>query len=214
MTPTTSALPSPDDPLSFPAAEAEILADEYRNASVILEYGSGSSTLFASKLADKRVFSVESDRGWAHQLQACIDEMHAPSPATVHYVDIGPTGKWGRPVGPDHWARFHLYPTDIWSQGFFRNPDVVLVDGRFRTACLMTVGLLCKRRTRVLFDDYHQRKKYHRVEKYFPRERTVGRMAIFNVEPGQLTVDQLPQVLQFFTQATYDGQKADYEELG
>lgn len=198
--------------VSFPEAERKFLLEEYRNAPVILEYGSGGSTILASELPGKRVFSVESDRDWALRLQARIEELDPPSPATVHHVDIGPTGDWGRPIGPESWPLFFHYPLDIWQQPFFRHPDLVLIDGRFRVACLATVGLLCSRPVRVLFDDYRDRPRYHRVEHRFPRSAMVGRMAVFDVVPGQLKMEDFPFILELFSLATYHGRPSPYKD--
>lgn len=196
--------------LSFPEVEASLLVREYENAKVILEYGSGGSTVLASRMSGKLVFSVESDRQWAVNLQAHIDKLALPSPAMVHYVDIGPTGEWGRPLNTEKWSRFFRYPLDIWSLPFFRHPDVVLVDGRFRPACLAAVGMLCTRPVRVLFDDYIERTLYHGVEKFFPIVEKVGRMAIFEVKPGRISSQDFPQIIGFFAHATYHGDPINY----
>jgi hypothetical protein len=50
--------------LTLPADEARLLQDHYARAGVVLEYGSGGSTLLAARLG-KQVFSVESDAAWA-----------------------------------------------------------------------------------------------------------------------------------------------------
>lgn len=191
--------------LSFPPEEVDTLRAAYAEARVILEYGSGGSTVLASELPDRLVFSVESDRAWALRLQAEIDRRTLPSPALVYHVDIGTTGDWGRPVGPEAWPRFYRYPLAIWDEPFFRQPDVVLIDGRFRPACLMAVLLHCERPVTVLFDDYRDRPAYHSVERFVSPSALVGRMAVFRIEPKRFDPAQTTALMQQFFRATYHG---------
>jgi hypothetical protein len=199
MTEITGAWPL----LTLPEAEAARLREEYESASVILEYGSGGSTVVASGLPCKRVFSVESDFLWAVRLQARIDELDLLSPATVHYVDIGPTGDWGRPSSPSQWQRFWRYPAEIWDEPFFRHPDIVLIDGRFRPACFVMTLMRIKRPVKILFDDYVSRQAYHDVERFLEPAETVGRMAIFDALPGLIGLEQSAGILDLFFRATY-----------
>ena len=189
--------------LSLPEKEGALIRDLYRSSEVILEYGSGGSTVLASELPDKLIFSVESDRDWALNLQHYIDSQELPSPAVVHYVDIGPVGAWGRPVDTTQWQKFYHYPLDIWDQPYFRHPDVVLIDGRFRAACLAVTRLKITRPVTVLFDDYVNRPIYHAVERLTHKPQIVGRMAVFEVTPAPLTAESLSNVMALMTQATY-----------
>lgn len=169
--------------LTFPPEEAALLSATYARAQVILEYGSGGSTLLAASMPGKYIISVESDRTWAIELQLKIDCSAALSPALVWHVDIGPTGRWGRPVGDTGWQRYHHYPLSVWSEPFFRHPDVVLIDGRFRAACFMATALRITRPVTVLFDDYVERPAYHVVERLAAPHQRIGRMALFQLEP-------------------------------
>ena len=67
----------------------------------------------------------------------------------------------------------------------------MLIDGRFRAACLAAVLLRAKRPTTVLFDDYAKRGYYHRVEQLARKEEMIGRMARFTVTPGPIPPDML-----------------------
>ena len=51
-------------------AEADAVQAAYAGAQVILEYGSGGSTVLAAAMPGKTVFSVESDPAWARGLDA------------------------------------------------------------------------------------------------------------------------------------------------
>lgn len=159
------------------------LCEAYTHASVILEFGSGGSTVFGSQLEGKLIFSVESDRDWAIGLQRKIDDAKLPSPAILYHADIGPTGAWGRAIDDQAWRKFYRYPTAIWSETFFRDPDLILIDGRFRPACFVAACLRIRRPVKVLFDDYADRPAYHVIERLAKPSRVVGRMAVFEIEP-------------------------------
>lgn len=197
--------------LSFPAEEAAFVRERYAQARVILEYGSGGSTVLAAGMPGKRVFSVESDRDWSLRLQARLEAGDLPSAATVHYVDIGATGAWGRPVGPQAWQRFWRYPASVWDAPWFRHPDLVLIDGRFRTACFMAVLVRITRPVTILFDDYQNRAVYHDVERFCRPVETVGRLARFEAVPGLVGCADFSQLLDLFNRTTYaTGTDDDY----
>lgn len=187
----------------MPEAEAARLRECYAQAQVILEYGSGGSTELAASLPGKLVISVESDRAWARDIRKKLRASLALSPSIVHFVDIGRTGTWGRAVDSSGWQRYHEYPNSVWDAPFFREPDVVLVDGRFRTACLMTVMMRTRKPVTVLFDDYLNRPRYHLVEEIAPPLAIIGRMAEFRIEPGMVRQSQIGYVISQFFQTTF-----------
>ncbi len=181
--------------MTFPRNEADFVRRMYSQASAILEYGSGGSTLLGARLG-KKIVSVESDRDWADRLSAEL----VPFPdAMLHYVDIGPTEKWGMPSRPRFHGRFHRYALSVWDRPDLCDPDLVLIDGRFRAACLVSVMLRARRPTTVLFDDYEDRPFYHGVEKLARKEETVGRMARFVVTPGVIPPEMLTEVVGWFS---------------
>lgn len=186
--------------LTFPPAEAEWVRERYGAARVILEYGSGGSTVLAASLPDKQVFSVESDRRWARRLRRHLDAAALPSPVTLHHADIGPTGKWGRPVSDAGWRGYHAYPLSVWDRPGFVAPDLILVDGRFRPACLLTALLRSEQPVTVLFDDYVGRAAYRVVERYAQPVETRGRMARFDLRPGDLPRAHLTEIIRLFNE--------------
>jgi hypothetical protein len=110
----------------------------------------------------------------------------------VIWSDIGPTKAWGFPTDQSGWSRYAQYPLAVWDLDTLRQPDVVLVDGRFRVGCAMAAALRTTRPVTLLFDDYVPRKQYHRIEQYIgaPR-RVIGRMAEFEVMPMALRPETL-----------------------
>jgi hypothetical protein len=182
--------------------------ETFAGASIILEYGSGGSTVLAAGMPDKYVMSVESDRDWALDLQLYIDQAALPSPAVVYWVDIGEVGAWGRPRSAAAWSTFRLYPLAIWDEPFFRHPDVILIDGRFRAACLATALMRITRPVTILFDDYAGRPQYHEIEALVRPVRIVERMACFEIEPGPFPKEATSLIVGTFSQASYSVEHA------
>ena len=198
----------------MPAAETAHLAQIYSEAHVILEYGSGGSTELGARMPHKYIMSVESDLHWARSLRAKLRGPEILSPVVVHHVDIGKTGRWGRPLDDRAWRNFHRYPNDIWDQSWFRHPDVVLIDGRFRTACMAAVLLHAEKPVRVLFDDYQIRPLYQQIEKIISPKAMIGRMAQFLVCPGQIDQRNIGFLIgQFFQGSIHGVTEAYYQNV-
>lgn len=198
--PVTRKADAPVEPprLTLPAEEAAWLRETYARAASILEYGSGGSTVLAGEMPGKSVTSVESDGNWAAMLEAWFAAHPPVSPVTIHHVDVGPTKKWGMPASHAHWQRFHRYPLSVWDRPDPPHPDVVLIDGRFRAACLLAVLFRATRPVTVLFDDYGNRPAYHRVESFVKPLELRGRMARFEIEPRAFPTDRMTDVLDIF----------------
>jgi hypothetical protein len=124
---------------------------------------------------------------------------HPPvSPVVMHHADIGPTVAWGRPADETQFRKWPGYANSVWDRADFAHPDVVLVDGRFRAACLMTVALRITRPVTLLFDDYKRRKPYHAVEALVRPVAMAGRMARFDLVPMALPPDRLGWLVGLF----------------
>ncbi|MDX5401331.1 MAG: hypothetical protein LPK02_02975 [Rhodobacterales bacterium] len=177
--------------MTLPEAEATLVRAAYERAEVILEYGSGGSTVMAAEMPGKTIFSVESDAAWVAMMQAWFAANPPTSAVHMHHADIGPTVSWGRPASESTFRKWPGYALSVWDLDGFAQPDVVLIDGRFRPACLMTVALRSTRPVTVLFDDYIGRKPYHSVESLIRPAEIVGRMARFDVTPMALPADRL-----------------------
>ena len=196
---TMSVIDRPE--LTFPEAVGDWVREHYAAADVILEYGSGGSTVLASEMEGKRIFSVESDADWSAMMQRYLDQAGTRSPVTLHTANIGPVGKWGRPKSDKAWDKYHRYPNSVWDRDDFEAPDLVLVDGRFRAACLVTTMLRTEKPVTVLFDDYVGRKQYARVERWVQPVEVRDRMAKFEIEPTALPRRDLTALLTLYTKS-------------
>ena len=181
--------------LTMPHAEAEHLRAAYENATVILEYGVGRSTVMAAKMQGKTITCVETDQTWVDNLNAWFSQNPVKSMPDVIWANIGPTKAWGRPADESHWRKYSKYPLEIWSLEDTPHPDVVLVDGRFRAGCVLATAFYCKKKTRVLVDDYLRRPSYHAAEKYVGAPRLIGRMAEFDITPTPIPAMHLLEII-------------------
>ncbi|WP_225027110.1 hypothetical protein [Xinfangfangia pollutisoli] len=180
----SAAPPRPE--LTLPPAEAAALRAAYEAADVVLEYGSGGSTVMAAE-AGAKVWAVESDAAWAQMMTAAL----AGYPAQILHVDIGPTRDWGHPQDDSHARTWPEYCLKVWDLPDFVHPDVVLVDGRFRLGAFLTVAYRITRPVTLFFDDYTPREAYHRAEALARPTGIIGRMARFDLTPTPLTPDRI-----------------------
>ena len=169
--------------LTMPEAESAALAAAYQSAQVILEYGTGGSTVLGGDLPGRRIFSVESSAEWLGQMRDWFAANPPKAALVLHHGDIGKTRKWGFPADNSQVGRWAAYPVSVWDRADFSHPDVVLIDGRFRAACFYTTALRITRPVRVLWDDYAERPNYHQVEEMAGPPRMAGRMALFDLTP-------------------------------
>jgi hypothetical protein len=184
--------------LTLPPEEAEAVRQAYAGARVVLEYGSGGSTVIAGENPEATIYSVESDADWAAMMQRWFVENPPKGRVIVHHADIGPTREWGQPVNNRHVSLWPGYPNSVWDRADFQNPDTVLIDGRFRLACFLTVLFRAERPVKVLWDDYMPRPAYHLAERLCSPVASYGRMVEFYVEPQRLAPRDLPWVAEAF----------------
>lgn len=179
---------------------SEYVLEEYANATALLEYGSGGSTLAAAELG-KTVVTTESSAVWLVELMGAYTEKKLPGEIIPIHVDIGETAGYGEPVNEDKWKGWPRYATKPWRyvKEHQLDVDLVLVDGRFRVASFIASCVKTTRPVKILFDDYADRPHYHVVEKIAQPEKIVGdRMAVFEIEPNMVSAGFLLQHLSYF----------------
>ena len=162
------------------------LTELLRNSQGYLEYGTGGSTVLASRLGVSHIIGVESDRRWLEAVRHKIGLSVTSSGLELLHVDIGPTGDWGFPVSDIGWRNYAEYPARPWLTEKTRDiVDLIVIDGRFRVACFMTSLLFARPGTRILFDDYFDRSYYAGVESFVHPSARHDRIAEF-VVPAEI----------------------------
>lgn len=172
---------------STPHMEPEgqvLLAERLNKSKIFLEYGSGGSSIMAAQSNVQKIYSVDSDKTFLYAVQTRIKQMQSSAEKYLPiYVDIGPTGDWGRPKHYGSAALWPSYANEAWTVmgNHGDNPDLILIDGRFRVASFLVSAILAQEGCIILFDDYFDRPGYHVVEKYLQPISAAGRMAEFVV---------------------------------
>lgn len=168
--------PPPSDEPYMPSAEVTRFKDEIGRARYYVEFGSGGSTVYASRLGVKTI-SVENDKFYA---RAVSQKLYGKTVTQV-VANMGITREWGMPLFP-RVCNARRYVMAPWDTECF--PDFILVDGRYRVACALESARrahACNASAILMFDDYSMRPYYHIVEEYLGSPQLVGRAAIFQI---------------------------------
>lgn len=185
--PTTFGRWSVSDIQPLPLMDDEgraLLEARLDGAQCLLAFGAGGSSMTAAQLKVRTVIAVESDADFLAATGAAVRAAASHTAFIGHHADIGPTRDWGNPADRskvDLWPR---YCSSIWARIASQSlpqPDLVLIDGRFRVACLLAALVMARPGTPILFDDYFDRPHYHRVEAWATPVGRAGRMAEFIV---------------------------------
>ncbi len=184
--------------LTMPPEESAAVIAAYQAAAVILEYGTGGSTVVAGEMDGKTVFSVESAADWFKMMGDWFAANPASGTMNLHHANIGKTRQWGFPVDHAHVGRWAGYPNSVWDRPDFRHPDVVLIDGRFRLACALTTLFRITRPVTVLIDDYVGRPRYAQIETLVGPPEMAGRMARFRFAPQPVPPQHLGWIMTAF----------------
>lgn len=183
----------------MPPAEKAAVEAHYLKARAILEYGSGGSTVFAARHTQADIISIESDGAWAQNLRLALAAHGLMRDGIdIRHADIGRTKEWGMPRTHNEWRRYWRLPLQVWQADVPPNPDLVLIDGRFRLGCFAATILHTTRPVTVLWDDYVGRKDCAQAESWVPVAERIGRMARFELSPQRLTNADFSRLLPFF----------------
>ena len=185
-------------PPHMSADEVALLSCVVRENANILEFGCGGSTRFFLEKGAKKLISIDSDAGWLRALltNKVIATFHKHGKWCPVYADIGSTGNWGAPVDKTpqiHWLNYHQY---CWNGFSNRQFDLILVDGRFRVACVCQALLRCDRENMLLaIHDFWNRPQYHAVLDFLDAIEKKDSLGIFK---PKATIDwqELSLVLQ------------------
>jgi hypothetical protein len=171
-----SGLTPPGDDPYMPPEEIARFKKEIAKVDCYLEFGSGGSTVYASKLGVEAV-SVENDRFYA---EVVATRLHGCSVRQI-IIGMGLTREWGIPVFARP-RKAQAYISAPWQ--YMPRPKFILIDGRYRAACALESARqanLHGHSAVLMFDDYKERPSYHNVEQFLGVPEMVGRAAIFEI---------------------------------
>ena len=182
-----------------PSLEEEsnkFLTDALKEARFYLEYGSGGSTVLASKLGVDYI-TIETDLLFLNAVKNKVNQFGNKNLSKQKYLyrNIGLTSRWGHPLFPDTRRQSLLTKFKNYSDPKFAmrdKPDLIMIDGRFRAVTLLRMYDFLKSYSgwQVLFDDYFSREEYKIISKFFMVDERIGRLAvikdIINCDPDEL----------------------------
>lgn len=182
--------PIPEAPFMTPNERA-LFKESLQAARRYFEFGSGGSTVWAVNQG-LTVFGVESDDQWVNGLKGKLGER-----CQVKAVDIGPTREWGYPVSLDNAELFADYSKEILNhKGEF---DLILVDGRFRVACVMAAiqHILMQaddpEAARIFVHDFWNRPNYHVVLEFLETVKRSESAGVFKVK-SNIDTDNIERI--------------------
>lgn len=176
------------------AAERERLAAELARTTSYFELGMGGSSLMAVRAGVRRMVSVDSDGAWVEAVRSHpeIAPRCADGSVSLLHADIGPVADWGRPADRSAVRKWSNYLSAGWAEWARRGaqPDLVLVDGRFRVACCLGVAVVCmglpvEALPRVLMHDVDDKRAYYRdALEFFELVETVDTLLVMRPRTG------------------------------
>ena len=134
-------------------------------ANSYVEFGSGGSTVLASKHVQDWIISIDSSKEWIEKVKNYCEK-----PIDFIYEDIGPIENWGSPVDPSTKNRWSNYHTNTWNVIHSWDADLYFIDGRFRVACFAQIYAHCRLDAIIGFHDFTSRQKHYSIIKEIGRE--------------------------------------------
>ncbi len=167
-----------------------------KKTNFFLEYGSGGSTIYASKFC-KKIISIETDYNFFKILKG----MKINNTELI-YVNVGKTMGYGVPkksetlLFEDNFCA--EYCQKPWSLMKKKNPDLVLIDGRYRVASILYSFIKNKNENcTYIFDDYINRPFYHIIYKYINIIEVCDNTIILK-KKKQINLEELQKLLDIY----------------
>lgn len=171
--------------------EAALFLSFVRNSRIYVEFGTGGSTVVASRHVQSSILSVDSSREWLDQVRtACAPNQTQPE---LIFVDIGPIGEWGFPTDASTKKRWPDYHSAIWKMPESTAADLYFVDGRFRVACFAQIVLHCNPNAIIGIHDFTSRPKYHCIREIAREIATAGDISFFRPLPEKKIAESILQ---------------------
>ena len=151
-----------------------------------VEFGCGASTLLLLRNGVGALDSVDSQQAWVTVVSNQPDAAEAlrAGRLRMHCVDIGPTRKWGHPLGDEAKDRWPQYFRAVWHAALPGPVDFVLIDGRFRVACVLAALLNARPDAVVAFHDFWTRvEAYGEVLQFLDVVGRAGSLAVLVPRP-------------------------------
>lgn len=128
---------------------------------IMLEYGSGGSTIIFSKLV-KKYYSIEHDINWYNQVNT---EIKFQNINNINYIYCKPNNDIELPVWMGKKSDFKDYINIISKLNIIY--DRILIDGRVRAFCAIKAINYIHQDSIIFFHDFFERDRYHAILKLY-----------------------------------------------
>jgi hypothetical protein len=125
----------------------EFISASLQSGGDYFEWGCGASTVFAATRAQQQIVSVENDPLWCELVKSELNRQTEITAKRVKFelINLGPVKKWGYPeslVTKSQSESYYQLPFKRFQLNRdTKNRCTILVDGRFRKSCALTVFL-------------------------------------------------------------------------
>jgi hypothetical protein len=162
-----------------------------RTATNYVEIGCGQSTVFAAKMQNlKKIVCIDTSKAWLDIVQ----EVATNKDIIACHADFGTLAEWGRPTSYSKINALNKYTSAIFDHC---QPDLILIDGRFRVFSFLYAMANSREGTKILFDDYTNRPHYHIVEKEIKPKELFGRQALF-IRENNIDTEKIKLLMSHF----------------
>jgi hypothetical protein len=171
---------------------------------VILEYGSGGSTIQFIKRR-KKIYTVESNADFYRYMKSIgMVKKAIGKSAFLKLIDLGNTDTWGRPASLERTENWHQYYTEVWKD-IIQNEnkvDVILIDGRFRICCCAYSILQLYENnwkgTIFMIHDFWNREEYKVLLNFLDEIESQLRLGVFSVK-ADIDIEELKKTIQKYS---------------
>lgn len=168
--------------------------------SVILEFGSGGSTIQFIKRG-KKLYSVESNPDfYKYMCSITLVKEAIGKSLLLKFISLGETDPWGRPLSSENKENWHNYYSEIWKEIILNENkvDVIFIDGRFRVCCcLYSIIQIFKNNWEepvFIIHDFWNRKEYFVLLKFLDEMKSKSRLGVFTIKKD-IKIHELEAVL-------------------
>jgi hypothetical protein len=169
-----------------------------KKSKFFFEYGSGSSTILANRLL-KKYMSIESDKNFFLYMK----NINIPN---IKFINFGYVYFYSVPIflkinKKKSSENAYNYANQIFKTKL--KPDLILIDGRYRVLCALTVFEFIKKKkiknkdVTIILDDYKTRKKKYNVLKNFFYISLIGRFAILKPKNYFPNLEKIKEIYKY-----------------